>query len=795
MATLSEHETMNGNSANVARLGTTKKLGFMKRVSIIPMLCAAAAIASPAQTFATLHSFDGTDGASPNALVQGTDGNFYGTTGNGGAINPCSADDGGLGCGTVFQITPTGTLSTLHSFNGTDGYVPNGLIQGSDGKFYGTTVGAGGGTVYSIIPDGTPMTLYNFCSQTNCADGSNPAAALVQGTDGNFYGTTSGGGASNSGTVFKITPSGALTTLYSFDGTTAASPRAALVQGIDGNFYGTTISGGSDWCGHGQPGFCGTIFKITPQGTLTLLYTFCEQPGCSDGFYPSGLVQGSDGNFYGTAAYGGNLVACDNLDYPYNPSCGTVFKITPGGTLTTLHLFGSTDGGWPLSGVIQATDGNFYGTTVGGGANGYGTLFRITPTGTLITLYSFPNTGVSGAWPNGLFEATNGIFYGTTANGGAGNDGTVFSFAIGIGGTTASTASLSLSPASVSLGSSAPVVMTATVAPSSGNGTPTGVVAFFNGSSEVGSSNLSGGVASYDYDPSSLALNTYSITAIYSGDGTFAPSTSSAQTLTVNSLPLAATPTFSPGSGTYGSAQSVTINDTTTGATVYYTNDGTTPTTSSAIYNGQLTVSSTETLQAIAGASGYNNSAVASATYTISLNPDYQLAVTPSSLTIVAGQSGTAKFTVTPMNGFNSEVSFTCSGLPSGATCTFAPSSITPSGGNPSSSTLTISTSAASAALWGRTSSSRYLSYALLLPFVGMIFGVAALRKQAPPGWRVCGICALALLATGLTSCGSSSKAGNSGTPAGTSSVMVMASTSGSGATSHTAALTITITK
>jgi uncharacterized repeat protein (TIGR03803 family) len=515
-----------------------------------------------------------------------------------------------------------------------------------------------------------------------------------------------------------------------------------------------------------------------------------QEGDCLDGFDPSGLVQGTDGNFYGTTAHGGNLVACDA--YPVYASCGTVFKITPGGTLTTLHLFDSTDGGWPLSGVIQGTDGNFYGTTVLGGANGAGTLFKITPGGSLITLYSFP--GLSG-FPNGLLQAASGTFYGTAAGGGTNNDGTVFSFAIGIGGTTASTTSLSLSPASVAVGSSGPVVMTATVAPTSGSGTPTGVVAFFNGSSELGSSNLSGGAASFDYNPSSLALNTFPITAIYSGDGTFATSTSSSEMLTVNSLPLAATPTFSPGSGSYGSAQTVTINDTTTGATIYYTNDGTTPTTSSAVYNGPITVSSTETLQAIAGASSYNNSPVASATYTISLSPDYQLSVTPSTLTIVAGQSGTAKFTVTPMNGFNSQVSFTCSGLPSGATCSFAPSSVTPSGGNPASSTLTISTTAASAALRGPRSSSHYLNYALLLPFVGMIFGIAARRKQACLGSRAYSICALALLAVSLASCGSSSRPANSGTPAGSSTVTLTASTSGTGANNHTAALTITITQ
>jgi uncharacterized repeat protein (TIGR03803 family) len=776
------------------------KLGLLKTACAVSVILAATSIASSAQTFTTLHSFDGTDGAGPKGLVQGTDGNFYGTTGNGGAINPCSANGGGPGCGTVFEITPTGTLTILHSFNGTDGYAPNGLIQGSDGKFYGTTAGGGAnaeGTIFSIIPGGTPVTLYNFCSQTNCADGAEPTAALVQGTDGNFYGTTFGGQTNpelcltDCGTVFKITPAGSLTTLYGSAGTDVDGPNAALVQGSDGNFYGTTISGGSDWCGHGQPGFCGTIFKVTPQGALTLLYSFCEQPGCAaDGFYASGLVRGTDGNFYGTAAYGGNLVSCDTVAYPYNPSCGTVFKVTPTGTLTTLHLFDSTDGAWPLSGVIQGSDGNFYGTTSVGGANGAGTIFKMTPAGTLITLYTFPS---SSGYAGGLIQAASGMFYGTTAGGGETiGGGTVFSFAIGLGGTGSSATSLALSPASVTVGSSGPVVMTATVAPTSGSGTPTGVVAFFNGSSEVGSTNLSGGVAAFDYNPSGLALNTYPITAIYSGDGTFASSTSSAQTLTVNSLPLAATPTFSPGSGSYGSAQTVTISDTTTGGTIYYTNDGTTPTTGSAVYSGPITVNSTETIEAIAGASGYNNSAVASATYTISLNPGYQLAVSPSTLTIVAGQSGTAMFTVTPMNGFNSEVSFACSGLPSGATCSFAPSSVTPSGGNPVSSTVTISTTAASAALRRPGSASHYLNYALLLPFVGTILCLADRRKRAHRGSRVLGTLALLILAAGLTSCGSSSKPAGNGTLV-TSIATVTASTGGTGAISQTATLTITI--
>jgi uncharacterized repeat protein (TIGR03803 family) len=777
------------------------KIVLREAACFICVLCLADAIASPAQTFTTLSNFNEIDG-SPNSLVQGTDGNFYGTTAYGGAISPCPPSNDGPGCGTVFEITPAGLLTTLHSFNGSDGSAPNGLIEGSDGKFYGITSGggiltqcngSGCGTIFSIIPGGTPVTLYNFCSQTNCADGSNPSAPLAQGTDGNFYGTTAGG-ANNSGTFFKITPSGALNTIYSFDGNNFSAPNA-LVQGTDGNFYGTTVGGGALGCGPSSPfGDCGTILKITPEGVPTLLYSFCLQHGgCPDGSNPSGLVQGTDGNFYGTTAHGGNLVACDTLAYPVYFSCGTVFKITPGGTLTTLHLFDSTDGGWPLSGMIQGNDGNFYGTTELGGANGLGTIFKMTPAGTLITLYTFPGPGGGPAW---LIQAASGIFYGITASGGTNYDSTVFSFAIGLSGTTASTTGFSLSPASVTVGSSGVVVMTATVAPGSGSGTPTGVVAFFNGSSEVGSSNLAGGTATFDYNPSSLALGTYPMTAIYSGDNTFATSTSSAQTLTINSLPAAATPTFSPAPGNYSSAQMVTISDTTTGAAIYYTNDGTTPTTGSAVYNGPITVNSTQTLQAIAGASGYNNSAVASATYTITLSPDYQLAVAPTTLTIVAGQSATATFTVTPMNGFNSEVSFACSGLPSGATCSFAPSSVTPSGGNAASSTLTISTTTASAALRGPGSTSHRLIYAMLLPFVGMIFGIAARRKQSQLKSRLYSMGTVLLLAAGLASCGSNSTGSNStgGAQPVTSAVTVTASTSGTGAINHTTALTITIT-
>jgi uncharacterized repeat protein (TIGR03803 family) len=209
--------------------------------------------------------------------VQAVDGDFYGTTDIGGVY----------GDGTVFKITPSGILTTLHTFNGTDGASPlAGLVQAPNGDFYGTTYRGGaysGGTVFKIAPGGTFTTLYSFCAKGRCIDGLQPGAALVQATNGDFYGTTYFGGADDFGTVFKITPSGSLTTLHSFcaeDGCPDGEyPLAPLVQGTDGNFYGTTNNGGA----HGN---FGTIFKITAGGTLTTLYSFCAQSGCADGAPP-----------------------------------------------------------------------------------------------------------------------------------------------------------------------------------------------------------------------------------------------------------------------------------------------------------------------------------------------------------------------------------------------------------------------------------------------------------------------------------------------------------------------------
>jgi len=363
-----------------------------------------------AQTVTILHSFDNTDGSLPYAgLVQATNGNLYGTTVDGGADYQ----------GTVFKITPSGTLTTLHNFAGypADGTNPYaGLVQASNGNLYGTTIeggSEGAGTVFKITLNGTLTILHNFDN----TDGNSPSGGLVQATNGNLYGTTEGGGEFGGGTIFKITPSGTLTSLHSFtgSGTEGSSPFAGLAQATNGNLYGTTSNGGID----GR----GTVFKITASGTLTTLDGFDG----TDGNSPSGgLVQATNGNLYGTTSMGGVPIA--------GTAFGTVFKVSASGTLTSLHSLDGTDGQDPIAGLIQATDGNLYGTTEEGGAHGFGTIFKISPSGTLTTLHSFAGYPTDGANPYGaLVQDTNGKLYGTTASGGANDFGTVFSLSVGLG--------------------------------------------------------------------------------------------------------------------------------------------------------------------------------------------------------------------------------------------------------------------------------------------------------------------------------------------------------------------------
>ncbi len=368
-------------------------------------------VSCAAGTVSALHFFPSgsTDGEAPDgSLIQGNDGNLYGVASRGGVHD----------VGAIFKLTASGTETVLYSFNNMteDGQSPDGsLVQASDGNFYGETGGGGTfgyGTVFELTPSGIETVLYSFAVDVvgGREDGGDPQGGLIQASDGNFYGTTYEGGTGTAGTVFRITPTGTETVLYSFAGGTndGSTPQGSLIQASDGDFYGTTVSGGAS--------NEGTVFKITPGGTETMLYSFAG--GTADGANPeSNLIQDSDGNFYGTTYLGGAS------------NEGTVFKLTPDGTETVLYSFagGTTDGANPQGALIQAADGNFYGTATNGGPGNMGVVFEITPDGRETVLYSFAGGTTDGANPVGsLIQTSDGNFYGTTVYGGPGGYGEVF---------------------------------------------------------------------------------------------------------------------------------------------------------------------------------------------------------------------------------------------------------------------------------------------------------------------------------------------------------------------------------
>jgi uncharacterized repeat protein (TIGR03803 family) len=379
-------------------------------LTMLTLFFAGAVRPAQAQTFTSLYSFQGTAsnyGAYPMGLVQGTNGYLYGVTAAGGiggdddagiffkistsgeetllctfyfgscpvAQNPTAnlvqgsnGDFYGVDAANhMFRITPSAKVSILYTLPTTSYAAAAPLVLATNGDFYGTVKNGGVynncygpcGSVFKMTPAGKLTTLHSFCAvvqNSACTDGDEPAFALVQGSDGNLYGTTSGGGNdgvnAGYGTIFKITPTGTLTTIYNFPGYTQSS--SALVQGADGNFYGTTYTGGSGIYGAG-----GTFFTVTPGGKLTTLYNFCNLQNCADGSGPASIYLATDGNFYGITWYGG----VNNNDQ------GTIFQITPSGTLTTVHNFDGTDGSGPGGGgtLMQDTNGTLYGTMLEGG--------------------------------------------------------------------------------------------------------------------------------------------------------------------------------------------------------------------------------------------------------------------------------------------------------------------------------------------------------------------------------------------------------------------------------------------
>jgi uncharacterized repeat protein (TIGR03803 family) len=367
--------------------------------------CLASGRSDSAQVYTKLHSFlDGSvidDGIRPSALVDGTDGDFYGTTSAGGSNlgTKLAFPSGG---GTAFKITPSGVETILHSFG--DGSVPNdglapsaNLILARDGNFYGTTFcggstyggvadnGDGWGTIFKMSPAGAVTNLHSFGDGSVQNDGVYPSGPLVQASNGNFYSTCAAGGSANAGTVFETTSAGVVAILHSFqDGSVpndGSAPEGGLALASDGDFYGTTQFGGST-VGQGSYGLgYGTAYKLTPAGSVTILHSFSDGSVTNDGQQPTcALIQSTDGNLCGTTEMGG---AAEGT--PGNTTTGTVFRMTMSGSLTILHSFDliadKHDGSLPQTGVIQGADGSFYGTTIDGSYGDvieYGTVYKIT---------------------------------------------------------------------------------------------------------------------------------------------------------------------------------------------------------------------------------------------------------------------------------------------------------------------------------------------------------------------------------------------------------------------------------
>jgi uncharacterized repeat protein (TIGR03803 family) len=631
---------------------------FIRRLAILFCL-AASTTALPAQTFTytELHPFNTTDGYVPANVIQASDGNLYGTTESGGSaadgnvfrstlagavtsiysfcavIDTCpdgdfpqnsviqatdgslygaTLDGGAYGLGSIFKVSSAGVLTTVYSFcpNGagcTDGSGPNGLVQGNDGNLYGTTQGGGAfdfGAIFKITPT-AETTIYSFCTVSgsgHCADGQEPTGALLQGSDGNFYGITTHGGANEissggAGTVFKVTPAGVLTTLYSFcaqggsNCTDGQSPGAALTEGSSGSFYGVTMAGGSSGGG--------TVYSITSDGTLSTVYNFCTVGLCTDGIGPYGtLFLGSDGNFYGVAGGGTN-------------ANGVFFQLTTGGTETVLYPFCSTGGSTCLDGenlqfgVVQGSDGSFYGTTTAGGTDGAGVLYKVAAapaekppvqltlspasavSGGQFTLtylvsnafsdtlkYCFAaNTAATSTWSGVKAATTSGqpVTLNAPANAGT------YNYTLTCGGQetgaavlnvakSATQTTLAAAPNPAQVGQS--VTLSATVTKTTGAGKPGGSVTYYYGADSIGSGAVNGsGVATLTASTATIPPGYYPLTATYSGDGGDTASSSNRLTVALDKAATSTTLTASPNPVTppAGVTLTATVKRTATG--------------------------------------------------------------------------------------------------------------------------------------------------------------------------------------------------------------------------------------
>ena len=590
----------------------------------------------------SVYTFQGSsDGGLPaGPMVQGPDGTFFGTAGFGGTNNH----------GVIYSIVEnsgTGTETPIYAFTaGNDGCQPqSSLIFDSAGNIYGTAPCGGAnaaGTAFKYTPGtGVLMPLHAFCAQTNCPDGSAPTNGLVQGTDGNFYGTASGGNASADGVIFKLSASGTYTLLYTFCPTAGCAdgsgPAGPLVENSDGNFYGVTAHGGAN-------GF-GTVFQVTPGGALTTLYSFT---GGTDGKQHMGaLLVGSDGDLYGTTNLGG-----------VTGGFGTVFKITPGGVFTSLHNFTDTNSDSnPYSGLIQGSDGNFYGTTSGLINDPDGAAYKIalspalappvqlsftpstvsanTPVSlnwqvlnafsqTLQNCYAFVQGSPAGAgtWTGlqaGTYSAGTKHFTGSasitpTAAG-------THTYALTCGGQESGFATLTVTAAAkltpnVTLSATpnpATVGQVVTIsATASGSGaTPSGTVSFNYGARTLATVPLASGSASISPSTAGLPAGNYVLTASYSGDSNYNAAVSANYPVTLNKM--TPTVTLSAAPNPVGFGQSVTIAATASGS-------GATPTGTVSFKYGSLTLAN---LSLAGGAASFSPSTVGLPAGTYDLTASY----------------------------------------------------------------------------------------------------------------------------------------------------------------------------